>query len=374
MSTRSALTWSTTPLPRRTSRSTPSWRRKAIRRSDSPWGQQPSGRGLSASRGGGRRGGPDRSDGWLIGPTWLYVLAAIAIFAAAAAVAVVQATGSDESEESQAAQTTGAEPSAPTQAQQTAVATEPDNAAEDAQTTEPTRQPLAQQQSDEQEVSPSHSDGQTEQAEAETQAEQEQADTEADAPEQGQDHPLRGFIRPIAGACVTEFPGHLPGSPRTYRNHGVHEGLDFYEWASCTSVTYTTEILAAKAGVIIRADLDYVEITPADWQRFIDANWEGEAILDELRGRQVWIDHGRGIVTRYAHLSEIAVGIAVGVEVQQGQLIGHPGESGQQEVYANPGTDIHLHFEIRVGDGWLGQGESPADARTLYLQAFGLAE
>ena len=206
-------------------------------------------------------------------------------------------------------------------------------------------------------------------------AEQEQADTEADAQaEQGQDHPLRGFIRPIAGACVTEFPGHLPGSPRTYRNHGVHEGLDFYEWASCTSVTYTTEILAAKAGVIIRADLDYVEITPADWQRFIDANWEGEAILDELRGRQVWIDHGRGIVTRYAHLSEIAVGIAVGVEVQQGQLIGYPGESGQQEVYANPGTDIHLHFEIRVGDGWLGQGETPADARTLYLQAFGLAE
>ena len=58
----------------------------------------------------------------------------------------------------------------------------------------------------------------------------------------------------------------------------------------------------------------------------------------------------------------------------RGQLIGYPGESGQREVYANPGTDIHLHFEIRVGDGWLGQGEAPQAARQLYLQAFGLID
>ena len=307
----------------------------------------------------------------------MYVLAAIAIFAAAAAVAVVQATGSDDSVDQEAAQTTGADSRVQNQAQQSAAPAEgarsPDDAARAAPNQQSQSQSQSQQQGAAQQEPVSEVDDQTEEAEADTEVEQ-QAELDPAQAEQGQDHPLRGFIRPIAGACVTEFPGHLPGSPRTYRNHGVHEGLDFYEWASCTSVTYTTEILAAKAGVIIRADLDYVEITPADWQRFIDANWEGEAILDELRGRQVWIDHGRGIVTRYAHLSEIAVGIAVGAEVQQGQLIGHPGESGQQEVYANPGTDIHLHFEIRVGDGWLGQGETPEDARTLYLQAFGLAE
>ena len=57
--------------------------------------------------------------------------------------------------------------------------------------------------------------------------------------------------------------------------------------------------------------------------------------------------------------------------MQQNQVIGNPGESGQQEVYLNPGTDIHLHFEIRIGDGWLGQGESPETGRLLYLQAFG---
>ena len=119
---------------------------------------------------------------------------------------------------------------------------------------------------------------------------------------------------------------------------------------------------------MVRADLDYIEVTPEEWAQFEAANFAGEEILDRLRGRQVWIDHGRGVVTRYAHLSAIAEGIAVGVEVQQNQVIGNPGESGQQEVYLNPGTDIHLHFEIRIGDGWLGQGESPETGRLLYCK------
>lgn len=288
-------------------------------------------------------------------------------------MAVVQATGSDDSSVQEVAQANSDELSAPSQPQQSAAATEQDSAPAETEPDPQVQQAAVPEEGAAEPEPGSEVDAQTEETAAEDAAQQ-QAEPAPVQVEEEQDHPLRGFIRPIAGACVTEFPGHLPGSPRTYRNHGVHEGLDFYEWASCTSVGYSTEILAAKAGVIIRADLDYVEITPADWQRFIDANWEGEAILDELRGRQVWIDHGRGIVTRYAHLSAIADGIAVGVEVQQGQLIGNPGESGQQEVYANPGTDIHLHFEIRIGDGWLGQGETPEDARMLYLQAFGLAE
>ncbi len=295
------------------------------------------------------------------------MLAAIAIFAAAAAIAVVQATGSGDSTDPETVEQAVVTP-AEQQSDQQVVSSEEQPDTEVEQQATPAQQQRAQEQQQEPEVETAEEATEGEEA-------QPQADEQQQAPETDEaSHPLRGFSIPIAGACITEFPGHLPGSPRTYRNDGVHEGLDFYEWASCIRVDYGTEILAAKAGVVIRADIDYVEITPADWQRFIDANWEGEDILDELRGRQVWIDHGRGIVTRYAHLSAIAVGIVVGVEVQQGQLIGNPGESGQQEVYASPGTDIHLHFEIRVGDGWLGQGESQEEARKLYLQAFGLAD
>ena len=299
-------------------------------------------------------------------------------FAVATVVAVVQATGSDAPPVSDALQASAV--AQQTQAQVQATASEMGiGEARSAQTAAPTErvQTEAQEAATADQTSASQESSGGGQISSPTVVED--AQSQAAAEEQPEaspveaEHPLRGFIVPIRGACITEFEGHLPSSPRAYRNDGVHEGIDLYQWASCTTVDYDTEILAAKAGVVIRADLDYVDITPADWDRFIAANWEGEGILDELRGRQVWIDHGRGIVTRYAHLSVIMDGIAVGAEVEQGQVIGYPGESGQQEVYNEPGTDIHLHFEIRIGDGWLGQGEKPQAARQLYLEAFGLA-
>ena len=296
------------------------------------------------------------------------MLAAIAIFAAAAAIAVVRATNSDDSVDPNAVQVTGVEPAVEEQAEQSTTTTDPNGtAAEPARQAEVAQQQLEEQQS----VVESQPQPEPEQATALTDADQQQLEQEQAATDPAQDNPLRGFDIPIAGACVSEHPGHLPGASRTYRNDGIHEGLDFYQWASCTTISYATEIRAAKAGVVVRADLDYIEVTPEEWAQFEAANFAGEEILDRLRGRQVWIDHGRGVVTRYAHLSAIAEGIAVGVEVQQNQVIGNPGESGQQEVYLNPGTDIHLHFEIRIGDGWLGQGESPETGRLLYLQAFG---
>lgn len=337
-------------------------RRKAIPRSDSPWTPRDSGRKLPAPSGSRRRRYSTGQGGWLIGPTWLYVALAAVIFIAAAAVAIVQATGSDD------------ESSAVAEQAQTAQQTRP---AQQASQDEPAVQTqVAETQDDQTQVAQTQADQQQtlEQPSAAEAVEDESAqDEEAQpAPIEPEVGPLEGFIVPIAGACITEFETHLPSSNRAYRNNGIHEGLDFYQWASCTVIDLSTPILAAKDGVVIRADLDYVDITPADWARFEAANWEGEALLDELRGRQVYIDHGRGVVTRYAHLSAIAQGIGVGVEVRQGQVIGYPGESGQREVYTDE-NDIHLHFEIRVGDTYLGQGESPQTARLRYLEAFGLA-
>ena len=186
--------------------------------------------------------------------------------------------------------------------------------------------------------------------------------------------PLLGFSMPLPGACVSALEGHLPNAPRAYRNNGIHEGLDFYTEASCIPVDRTTPVLAAKAGVVLRADRAYVNVTPEDWARFEQAGFAGEEILDELRGRQVWIDHGQGIVTRYAHLSAIAAPIFEGVNVRVGQVIGFVGESGQRESFATPGSDLHLHFEIRINEGWLGQGLEPLAARRLYLYSLGLAD
>ncbi len=190
--------------------------------------------------------------------------------------------------------------------------------------------------------------------------------------------PLLGFSIPVAGACVPASELLLPGSARAYRN-GTHEGVDFYsgDVGGCPaelSVTLATPTLAAKQGVVIRADWDYVELTQADLDAAAAAGFQGEEILDRFRGRQIWIDHGADIVSRYAHLGAIAAGIQVGQTVEAGQIVGFTGESGTPESVQAPGTDVHLHFEIRVGDGYLGQGLPIAQARALYLEAFGIVE
>jgi murein DD-endopeptidase MepM/ murein hydrolase activator NlpD len=186
---------------------------------------------------------------------------------------------------------------------------------------------------------------------------------------------LTGFAFPLAGACLPSGDQLMPGAPRDYRG-GTHEGIDFYDSDNCTSIGFGTEVLAAKAGKVIRADWDYAPLTQAEVDDFDSrtpvAGQTDEQELDRYRGQQVWIDHGNGVVTRYAHLSRIADGINAGVSVRQGDLIAYVGNSGTPESLANPDAEMHLHFELRVGDAYLGKGLQAPDVRLLYERAFGL--
>jgi len=58
-------------------------------------------------------------------------------------------------------------------------------------------------------------------------------------------------------------------------------------------------------------------------------------------GLTLEIDHGRGLVTRYAHLSQIAPDIRDGASVAAGQTIARTGKSGNA-------TAVHLHYEILI--------------------------
>lgn len=88
----------------------------------------------------------------------------------------------------------------------------------------------------------------------------------------------------------------------------AHEGLDF-------SAATGTPILAAAAGIVVFAGRN------AGYGNMVD------------------IDHGNGLVTRYAHASRMHV--SAGEIVRQGQKIAEVGSTGRS-------TGPHLHFEVRV--------------------------
>jgi murein DD-endopeptidase MepM/ murein hydrolase activator NlpD len=57
-------------------------------------------------------------------------------------------------------------------------------------------------------------------------------------------------------------------------------------------------------------------------------------------GRLVVVDHGGGVQTYYAHLSQYAV--VPGQEIRRGEVVGAVGSSGRV-------TAPHLHYEVRLG-------------------------
>ena len=166
----------------------------------------------------------------------------------------------------------------------------------------------------------------------------------------------------------------MPNAPREYRA-GVHEGVDFFTGYACVDVPKGLPVLAAADGVVIRADHDYRALTQEEIDDLRSAvgaqGYTDEGALDRFRGRQVWIDHGDGIVTRYCHLNGIPQDIQVGSQVKQGDMVGYIGDSGTPESATNPEFEIHLHFEIRVGDSYLGAGLDPLETRNIYEQVFG---
>lgn len=181
---------------------------------------------------------------------------------------------------------------------------------------------------------------------------------------------LAGFVLPIVGGCLPQGDQLMPNAPRTYRN-GTHEGIDLYESDNCVLITLGTHVVAAKAGRVIRVDLDYVDPTTAEMAQYL-ADPKTEASLDKFRGRQVWIVHDDAgqLVTRYAHLSGTAPGIAVGSIVSTGQLIAFVGESGTPESLTNPGREYHLHFEVRMGLSYVGFGQASEQVRAIYQALF----
>lgn len=79
--------------------------------------------------------------------------------------------------------------------------------------------------------------------------------------------------------------------------------------------------------------VDSTDIPAAGPGQIVSAGWMGSY------GNVVEVDHGFGIVTRYAHLKRIPV--RVGDTVQLHDRVGVMGTTGRS-------TGTHLHYEVRV--------------------------
>jgi len=102
----------------------------------------------------------------------------------------------------------------------------------------------------------------------------------------------------------------------------------------------------------------------------IVATAPGKVVLAQYYGpygRTVDVDHGRGFITRYAHMSKIDV--SVGDEVRAGDVLGALGNTGRS-------TGPHLHYEVRfqgrpinpVPQNVLATAQRSLNERSLFAQ------
>lgn len=185
-----------------------------------------------------------------------------------------------------------------------------------------------------------------------------------------------GFLYPIQGGTLPPFQRVYPGAARIYRM-GVHRGVDIYRFNGPPGYGEGFPVVAMAEGRVVRASIAYDEMTDDQFNALLE---QSEAlgmtptdILDRLEGRQVEIDHGNGIRTVYAHLANVAPGVVPSARVRAGQVIGSVGVTGTQ-AEGRPGTEPpHLHYEVWVGDRYLGYGLPLRETMWWFEQIFGPA-
>ncbi len=186
------------------------------------------------------------------------------------------------------------------------------------------------------------------------------------------DERLKGLCVPIKNALLPKEDASYPNAPRAYRG-GTHAGLDIYHFFADGSyeavpVGFTTPVYAADGGTVIRADWTYESLTPSQWRQQSEYTKSNPRtfVLRSFGGRQVWLDHGNGVVTTYNHLSAIDPKVVQGARVKRGQSLGFVGNSGLLGEAEGKSYGAHLHFEIWVDGFYLGYGMAAADVRKYF--------
>lgn len=123
-------------------------------------------------------------------------------------------------------------------------------------------------------------------------------------------NPQLDFIQPVQGVMTGSYGRRrvFNGQPRR-----PHSGMD----------------IAAPTGTEVKVAADGKVIESGDFF---------------FSGNMIYVDHGKGLISLYAHLDEIDV--TVGQSVKQGEVIGKVGATGRV-------TGPHLHWSIGLNGTWI---------------------
>jgi murein DD-endopeptidase MepM/ murein hydrolase activator NlpD len=163
---------------------------------------------------------------------------------------------------------------------------------------------------------------------------------------------LSFLTSPVTEASISTRESHLPGARRAYRN-GYHEGIDWYSGTSGRKIDLNTPVISVADGIVVRVDHDYVEMEREEREGFLTRsshlNSTPTFILDNLRGRSVWVQYDQGVMVRYVHLSRVEESIAVGQKVKRGDTLGYVGNSGTSfAIDGDKHGGLHLHADLLI--------------------------
>lgn len=160
---------------------------------------------------------------------------------------------------------------------------------------------------------------------------------------------------PIGSEQTTEFDGKVYAkeapiytvitSNYGYRQDPFGRGTKFHSGTDISggAGNGVANIIAAKDGIVVYPTADVKNNCPSSTSL---SNCGGGY------GNYVIIQHSDGNYTLYAHMHEKTITVVAGDSVEQGQVIGKMGSSGNS-------TGTHLHFEVRKGQNTYSSTQEP---------------
>lgn len=147
----------------------------------------------------------------------------------------------------------------------------------------------------------------------------------------------------VGGTLHTVFLYDHGDRPGYYDDWG--RSLDPVPWSGpLATMRITSSFNSSRMHPILHRVLPHLGVDlAAAWGTPVRAAADGSVSWAAVKGgygNLVEITHPNGYATRYGHLSSIAPGVAAGMPVRQGDVIGYVGATGLA-------TGPHLHYEVR---------------------------